>query len=1424
MARTISTRLAVDGEAQYRQAVAACNAELKTMRSSLALVESEFRGNANSMEALTAKGSALDAMYEKQKEKVSELDAALRNAQRAQEEYSSRISAAQGNIERCERALEGLRQSTGDTSKEQEALTKELDKYNAELAEAQAGHAAAGRGVQDWQRQLNNAKIELNGLSDKIEQNNRYLREAEESADSCARSIDQYGKEVKQAGESSEEFAAETQQSKQGIEQLAAALAAAGIAKTVKEIADELLACSDAAAGFEVSVAKLSTLVDTSIYSMDGIKAQLVELSNETGVAAGALAEAAYQARSAGVDAADVVDFVATATKTSAAGFTDAATAVDVLTTAINAYHMEGSQAEKVASMLVKTQDEGKTSVGELAQNMGRVIPVAATYNVSLGNLTAAYAQLTKSGTGTAIATTNLTAMFNELAKDGSEVAGVLQEQTGQSFAQLMASGKDLGGIMTILSDSVEGDATAFANLWSSTTAGQAALSLLNSGAEEFTRTLGIMESSSGAVERNFQTMADTTEFAQQRMTNAAENLKIAIGDQLNPALERLYDTGADAFTWATDFVEENPWVVSAIVGLTAALGALAIGAAGIAAASTIVSAFSAALTLLSANPIVLVTAAVVGLVAAVNTWRATLDDTDAATAEFVASLKETKAAYDDLMSSMGDQQASAASTAAALKDLLAVEDRSATQKRVLKDLVDKLNEAVPDLGLAYDEASDSINMTADAIDAMLSKEADQEAYNAQVDRLSQLYIEQAEISARLEEAQGTLNDAQSEGRQELSQYFDIATDYNSALDGSSGKTATLENNVRELTAAQEANAAEIAKLEEETEAYAQKQAEAAQAAGAMTSKMEGIIAGLEDLQAAYNESYDAAMDSITRQLGLFNKLDGEAKTSVNDLIDTLKGQVSYMETYSANIQRAMELGVDEGLIRKLSDGSEESAQILDAIVKGGQEKVAELNEQFAKVEEGKEKFSDTIAAMEADFDKKMDAIAKDLEQTVRDMDLHDEAYKAGANDIQGLIDGMESKRADLVATGISMAKDVQAAYLRESDQHSPSKKFEMAGRNDILGLIQGARGELPNLINAYAEAARVAQEAYDMGRLKYQAWERTDGQYVSEAERYAQKLAMLNAQQEDQQAVVNAAAAAYEAVVAQYGAASEESYSFQEALLQEKLALQDLLDEIKEVSDARASMAQQSFKELDSLFAAKSDAARLQYQLWERVDGQYASEAEKYAQKLAMLNGLLEDQQAVVNAAAAAYEEAAAQYGAASEESYNYQKALLQEKLAQQDLLDEIEQVSDAKASMARQTFFQQAQLAWESSALGKASSAANSAGYITPYEVAKMAGIGIVTADGFEAATQDAMSKMARHLPAQLETPRTSETLWRQMETISAATVNAISGIAQGMAPGTERIRLVTVDGKVLAEAAFDDFVNYGKANGTPIVNKQK
>lgn len=1053
--RTISTKLAVEGEAEYKQKIASCNSELKTLKSSLALVQSEYKNNANSMEALTAKGEALNAMQTAQAKKVAELEKALANCQKAQTTYADRVAEAEANVSKYEKALADLKDSTGDTTEEQAELTAELEKWKEELANAQAGQAAAERGAQNWQQQLNKAKVELNDTTDAIEKNNQYLAEAEQSADGCATSIDKYGKEVKDAGKESKDFG---DKSKDAVNQLAATLTAAGITAAVKEIAEALLDCSKAAETFETSIAKVATIADTSSLSLEEIQAKIITLSSETGKSASAIAEATYSAISAGVDTASAVEFVEKATRLAAGGFTEAETAVDVLTTALNAYDLSVEETERVSDILITTQNLGKTTVDALAQSVGKVIPLAAAYGVEMDNLGAAYAVLTANGVATAEAGTYLKAMLNELGDSGSTVAGVLKEQTGKSFADLMAGGASLGDVLAILGDSVGGNATAFNELWSSTEAGVGALSIFNKGAENFNSVLGEMQNSAGATSAAYGTMADTTEFAEQRMNTALENLKITIGTQLNPALEKLYNTGASAFEWASDFVEENPWIVSAISALVIGIGTLA---AGVTIATAATAAFNA---VLAANPVGLVVAGVVAATAALAAFCLSIGAADEDTRAFTESLEETKTAYEELSASMEEEQAATAATADSLKSLLEVEEKSAAQKAAISEMVAQLNEDVPNLGLAYDAASDSINMTTEALDALVEHAAAQEEYEAQVARLSELYTEQAEITARLEEAQAALAEAQETG---------------------SGNTRTLQNNIDELTASLEDNQAQIAALEEESAEFGEWQEKSAQATQEMQSTVSGLISEMEALQTAYEDSHAKAVESIEGQLGLFNELDGSAKTSIDNLIETLKGQVSYMETYAANIQKAMELGVDEGLVKKLSDGSEESAQILAAIVAGGEDEIAALNEQLAKVEEGKNAFGDAVAEMETDFSDKMADIEKRMQECVDELDVSVEAGAAGAATIEGYIEGAESMRSSLVSTYRSLARAANNAYKSELDIHSPSRVFKEDGRNTIRGDIEGAEEMRGELERTYESLAQSAIRAYERGQPK---------------------------------------------------------------------------------------------------------------------------------------------------------------------------------------------------------------------------------------------------------------------------------------------------------------------------------------------------
>ena len=322
----------------------------------------------------------------------------------------------------------------------------------------------------------------------------------------------------------------------------------AGIAKSAVSIGS----------AFETSLAKVTTIADTSKLSTQQLSDQITAMSSKMGVAASDIAEATYQAISAGQDTSNAVAFAGQASKLAAAGFTSSSSAVDILTTALNAYGMSADQATHVSDVLLTTQNLGKTSVDELSASMGKVIPLAAAYGVSVENLSSGLAVMTANGIATAEATTYTKSMLNELGDSGSTVGKILQKQTGKSFAQLNAEGKSLGDVLQILYNSVGGNSTAFAGLWSSVEAGTRALSLASGGADKFNSVLAQMQDSAGATEAAYETMTDTFQHKVESLQTLAENLGISLYNSMEGSLSDVAQWGIDCLTQLSTALTEG--------------------------------------------------------------------------------------------------------------------------------------------------------------------------------------------------------------------------------------------------------------------------------------------------------------------------------------------------------------------------------------------------------------------------------------------------------------------------------------------------------------------------------------------------------------------------------------------------------------------------------------------------------------------------------------------------------------------------------------------------------------------------------------------------------------------------------------------------------------------------------------------------
>lgn len=1113
MARVIETVLKLTNESEYRTALKNSAAELRVLKTELDQVSSEYRNNANSMEALTRKGDALRSLYEAQQRQVSALAGALEKATETRDRELRTMENLRSQYEAAQKALDAYGEEVDESNEGYQQAKSNVAQLRDEIIAHEKSMNASTASVNKYQTQLNRASVELDKLEDQQAENTRLLDEAKQSADGCATSIDRYGNAVRDA-------ASGTDQSVSAVDALASAMVASGIQQEVEDLAAAMMECSQAAANFELAMATVGTLADTSILSEGALKSGILEMSSALGQSASDIADAAYQALSAGVDTANVLTFTRQATELSVAGFTSAATAVDVLSTVLNAYGMSAEYTEAVASKLVKTQDLGKITVDDLGKSLGRVIPSAAAYGVNLDNIAAAYANMTASGINAENTTTYLSTMLDELADSGSAVAEILLDQTGKSFAELMADGTSLGDVLAVIGKAVNNDAVQFSGLWSSTTAGKSALALFNSGAEKFNQTLFEMETSSGSVATNYAKLADTSDYASRRMETASENLKIAVGDQLNPVLDKLRSAGSGIMEMAAETVDDNPALVSAITGVVTALGLLAAGLSALMVVKSVTAAMHALNITLAANPAGLVAVAIAGLAAAVATF---VTQTETASQRMDALTESSRKLAETVAAGNQSYEDTVVSTNAAVEMVTQyVEQLEALEQQGLETLesqieyqmiLDKINALMPEINAEMDEQTHTVKGGTEALleqaqawklnaqyEAAYARYKDDIAAmtNAEYDLAKNRVLlnaateEGAEITAKLEENAAALNAARQRQSQLMSEIPAQEQVYSAELREVSREVKDLESaekaltmemlsnhqEQRELSEAIDrstetiaANRDQVSAAEEAMQSFANQIADSSDlVAESVADTTDVIQESLEETEISYEELWKKSRDSLDGQIGLFEKVSQKCETSTADMIANLQSQKEAFENYATNIQLAMERGIDIGLVQELSDGSVASMQILAELVSATDDQIEELNAIFAEKMNAADIAADEMTRVSQ-------AVQKGL--TSAEALAVARAESMGAETVNGLIRGVESKSAQYAAVMAKVADGGAGRYAEVNEINSPSKRYQKLASYDVAGLITQYQADTPKLqaaVTDMADAGYVAQ------------------------------------------------------------------------------------------------------------------------------------------------------------------------------------------------------------------------------------------------------------------------------------------------------------------------------------------------------------
>ena len=208
----------------------------------------------------------------------------------------------------------------------------------------------------------------------------------------------------------------------------------------------------------------------------------------------------------------------------------------------------------KVSDVLFATMQSGKTTIDELARNVGKVTPLASELGVTFEEVGAMFAVLTKKlGDGkTAEAGTQIKAMLAELGKEGTKAAMAFEKLAGVSFANFVKQGGSVGDALRMMADEAARNGTGLQNMFGSIEAGMGALAIAANNGNDLADALRNVANGAGGTEAGFAKMEQTASRQFAKLKSQTMETMLKIGEAFLPLL-------TDILPMFTGFLEMLP-------------------------------------------------------------------------------------------------------------------------------------------------------------------------------------------------------------------------------------------------------------------------------------------------------------------------------------------------------------------------------------------------------------------------------------------------------------------------------------------------------------------------------------------------------------------------------------------------------------------------------------------------------------------------------------------------------------------------------------------------------------------------------------------------------------------------------------------------------------------------------------------------
>ena len=458
------------------------------------------------------------------------------------------------------------------------------------------------------------------------------------------------------------------------------------------------------------------------------------------------------------------------------------------------------------------------------------------------------------------------------------------------------------------------------------------------------------------------------------------------------------------------------------------------------------------------------------------SSWEQLRTDIDG----FQAALAEADAALADSNGKMAATAGIAEQYVKRLEEIEAAGLNTADAHREYAQTVELLNATVPGLDLTIDRNTGRITQNTDAIRGSIlamKEQAEQQAkqayYKRIIDEQAKAYealyaaqVREQELLAQKErlldngaQLYASMSYAQAGSTQAMTEFNAQISEEDRAL-----AAVMLELNALggEIRVSEEA----IAAIDDQLENAATAMGDYAEAGDTAADAAARQAQAQQDLAKKFAAARTAARESIDSQIGLFQELADENDWTAEKIIKNWEKQQEAFANYESNLKKATELGLDETLVAQLSDGSQQSMQILEALVGGTEVKVDEINAAFGGLNKSKESLSNTVAEMKTITSQGLGQLVKYAEAAGLDI------VNGASNGILNNLGKYEQALKRLAARG-------QQAYRHEWSINSPSRVMQQLTEYIPDAAVMTIERRTPDYERAMADFASAGQTAY---------------------------------------------------------------------------------------------------------------------------------------------------------------------------------------------------------------------------------------------------------------------------------------------------------------------------------------------------------